>query len=368
MSGWQIAGMVALVALAVVGIALAKRPRRQREKITRLSAAQLGEIPQEEQALLEELYEKAQRDYLAVEHARTAVRDERLAASLARLQPLSARIMDYLGQHPQKIMLARKFIDYYQDRAAKLAAEYQELERTELRTAQVEETKQSIREMIASFEQAYTAAFEKLLTEKLLDVDAELRVMEQTLDAEGIERVKEPDAQAETAPAGTGAPDAGARGAEVPSAGVQDASDAGRQDDAQVAGTPGTGVPGASEADAPGWRGSGAARQTLAGAPWQHRPGIGRGRRIERRHDWAERAVIPLPLVSDVRRQRLVMGVLAILLGTFGAHKFYQGRIGMGLLYMAFCGTAIPTIVGFCEGIRYLTMPLERFYEKVYRP
>lgn len=354
MSGWQIAGMVALVALAVVGIALAKRPRRQREKITRLSAAQLGEIPQEEQALLEELYEKAQRDYLAVEHARTAVRDGRLAASLARLQPLSARIMDYLGQHPQKIMLARKFIDYYQDRAAKLAAEYQELERTELRTAQVEETKQSIREMIASFEQAYTAAFEKLLTEKLLDVDAELRVMEQTLDAEGIERVKEPDA--------------GARGAEVPRAGVQDASDAGRQDDAQAAGTPGTGVPGASEADAPGWRGSGAARQTLAGAPWQHRPGIGRGRRIERRHDWAERAVIPLPLVSDVRRQRLVMGVLAILLGTFGAHKFYQGRIGMGLLYMAFCGTAIPTIVGFCEGIRYLTMPLERFYEKVYRP
>ena len=328
MSGWQIAGMVALVALAVVGIALAKRPRHQREKITRLSAAQLGEIPQEEQALLEELYEKAQRDYLAVEHARTAVCDERLAASLARLQPLSARIMDYLGQHPQKIMLARKFIDYYQDRAAKLATEYQELERTELRTAQVEETKQSIREMIASFEQAYTAAFEKLLTEKLLDVDAELRVMEQTLDAEGIERVKEPDAQAETAPAGTGA----------------------------------------SEADAPGWRGSGAARQTLAGAPWQHRPGIGRGRRIERRHDWAERAVIPLPLVSDVRRQRLVMGVLAILLGTFGAHKFYQGRIGMGLLYMAFCGTAIPTIVGFCEGIRYLTMPLERFYEKVYRP
>ena len=153
----------------------------------------------------------------------------------------------------------------------------------------------------------------------------------------------------------------------MPSAGVQDASDAGRQD-AQAAGTPGTGVPGASEANAPGWRGSGAARQTLAGAPWQHRPGIGRGRRIERRHDWAERAVIPLPLVSDVRRQRLVMGVLAILLGTFGAHKFYQGRIGMGLLYMAFCGTAIPTIVGFCEGIRYLTMPLERFYEKVYRP
>ncbi|MGN0958826.1 MAG: TM2 domain-containing protein, partial [Selenomonas bovis] len=81
-----------------------------------------------------------------------------------------------------------------------------------------------------------------------------------------------------------------------------------------------------------------------------------------------ERTVIPVPLEADVRRQRIVMSVLAILLGTFGAHKFFQGRIGMGILYMVFCGTGIPTIVGLCEGIRYATMPLERFYEKVYRP
>ena len=40
----------------------------------------------------------------------------------------------------------------------------------------------------------------------------------------------------------------------------------------------------------------------------------------------------------------------------------------MGILYMVLCGTGIPTIVGLCEGIRYATMPLERFYEKVYRP
>lgn len=362
MSVWKIAGMaffvgalvaawqgsaaavggMTLAAIGCAGVVLARRPRMRAERIAALSAEQLAAVPAEEQALATELYEKAQRDYLAVEQARHAVKDERLARALAALQPVSARIMAYLRQHPEKIALARKFIDYYQDRAAQLAAEYQELEATGLATPQVEETKQHIREVVASFGQVYTASFEKLLTDKLLDVDAELKVMEQTLDAEGIERV--PAAQT----ADGASPEEQAQAGESVAAGA-----------AQTAG----------EAVPPGGapQTAGAAPQAPQGAPWQRHPGCGRGRRLAWRLP-EERTVIPVPLYDDVRRQRIVMSVLAILLGTFGAHKFFQGRIGMGILYMAFCGTGIPTIVGLCEGIRYATMPLERFYEKVYRP
>ncbi len=42
---------------------------------------------------------------------------------------------------------------------------------------------------------------------------------------------------------------------------------------------------------------------------------------------------------------------LAILLGTIGAHKFALGKTGMGVLYIVFCWTAIPTLAGFIEGI-----------------
>src|SRR5688500_4448219 len=39
-------------------------------------------------------------------------------------------------------------------------------------------------------------------------------------------------------------------------------------------------------------------------------------------------------------------GILAILLGGLGIHKFYLGKIGMGILYILFCWTYIPAIVG----------------------
>nr|WP_311773475.1 TM2 domain-containing protein [Listeria marthii] len=42
---------------------------------------------------------------------------------------------------------------------------------------------------------------------------------------------------------------------------------------------------------------------------------------------------------------------LALLLGTFGAHKFLVGKNGQGVLYVVFCWTGIPSIVSFIEGI-----------------
>lgn len=48
---------------------------------------------------------------------------------------------------------------------------------------------------------------------------------------------------------------------------------------------------------------------------------------------------------------KLVYTLLAILLGSLGAHKFYSGKILKGIIYLIFCWTYIPGIIGFIEGI-----------------
>ncbi len=42
--------------------------------------------------------------------------------------------------------------------------------------------------------------------------------------------------------------------------------------------------------------------------------------------------------------------------GGFGIHKFYLGAWGWGLIYLVFCWTYIPAVIGFIEGIRYLVL------------
>ena len=56
--------------------------------------------------------------------------------------------------------------------------------------------------------------------------------------------------------------------------------------------------------------------------------------------------------------------MFSILLGGLGIHHFYLGRIGLGVLYVIFCWTLVPAIVGFIEGIIYLSMSDAAFSAK----
>lgn len=68
--------------------------------------------------------------------------------------------------------------------------------------------------------------------------------------------------------------------------------------------------------------------------------------------------------VAASSRNKVAAGVLAILLGTFGVHKFYLGQTTQGILYLLFCWTGIPSLAGIIEGIIYLTMTDYAFAQK----
>ena len=67
----------------------------------------------------------------------------------------------------------------------------------------------------------------------------------------------------------------------------------------------------------------------------------------------------------DSGKSKIVAGFLAILFGGIGIHKFYLGRVLMGLVYLIFCWTFIPSLIAFIEGIIYLCMDDEKFHERV---
>lgn len=63
-------------------------------------------------------------------------------------------------------------------------------------------------------------------------------------------------------------------------------------------------------------------------------------------------------------KSKTTAGVLGILLGGVGAHKFYLGKTGKGIIYLLFCWTGIPGIIGLVEGIQYLAGSEESFQAK----
>jgi TM2 domain-containing membrane protein YozV len=53
--------------------------------------------------------------------------------------------------------------------------------------------------------------------------------------------------------------------------------------------------------------------------------------------------------MSAWQKDEVVGVLLALFLGTFGAHHFYLHKNGLGILYIIFCWTGVPTIISIVE-------------------
>lgn len=62
-------------------------------------------------------------------------------------------------------------------------------------------------------------------------------------------------------------------------------------------------------------------------------------------------------------KNRYIAAALAFFLGGLGAHKFYLGK-WIGIIYLLFCWTYIPSIIALIEGILYLVNGEEDFNRK----
>lgn len=289
-------------------------------KKNRTPQLDLTELEAERAQYLQENFDKATADYNYLEEAQGNISDRELTAQLRRLQRTAKSLLNHLEKNPERIALAYKFIDYYQDRAVKIVKQYQELEETHLSTDKIQDLKQRMKQTLAALDEAYQDQFEHILNDQIISADAELKVMEQQLNAEGIKTKT---------------------------------IDVGQVDE----------------------YGNVRIDTDLLDQPIKIEPprkffpqGMQRRRRGE-----VDASPIDdlLPFPEEDRPQivqtKLIQSALAIFLGSFGAHKFYQGKTLQGVIYFLLSWTLLPGLIGTLEGIRYLFMPVEDFYDQYVR-
>ena len=276
---------------------------------------ELNELEEERAQYLQENFDKATADFKFIEEARTKISDRELASQLNVMQRVAKNLLNHLEKHPERISLAYKFIDYYQDRAVKIVQQYQELESTQLSTEKVQDLKNRMKLTLSALHDAYSDQFEHVLNDQIISADAELKVMEQQLDAEGILR--------QTVDIG-----------EVDEYGNV-------RIDTDLLDNP------------------------LGGVDRKNLPVMGTRRKRKKSTSITERSeLFPEEERPQIVQRKLIQSALAIFLGSIGAHKFYQGKSFQGILYLIFCWTTFPTWIGFAEGIRYLFMPVDDFYKQ----
>ena len=115
-----------------------------------------------------------------------ALPEESISNKLDRLESICRKIFSYVEQHPNKLPQIRKLMSYYLPMTLKLVETYEQLENHRISTASIEESKAEIHSALDKINLAFENLFDKLLENDLMDLSADISVLETMLAQEGL--------------------------------------------------------------------------------------------------------------------------------------------------------------------------------------
>lgn len=176
---WNFFIDVALALGIFVSLTFLLKPR---EKI---GSVYVEGIPDGEE--LKKYLEDAREDFAAIETCKRKIRDPEVKTEVEKLNLTAEKIIAFLEENPEKIRLARQFIDYYQDTASSLLQKYVKLQDTNLSTNEVQKLKSETAKAVKTLNTVFEGQFQKLLRNEMMDMDAEIRLLQQTAKMENYD-------------------------------------------------------------------------------------------------------------------------------------------------------------------------------------
>lgn len=115
-----------------------------------------------------------------------SIKDVKISAQISHLETTTGKIIDAVVEKPAKLPQIRKFMNYYLPTTMKLLNAYDRMDATGATGTNIDSTKEKIEEMLGTVCVAFSRQLDALYGEEALDISADITVMEQMLQQEGI--------------------------------------------------------------------------------------------------------------------------------------------------------------------------------------
>ncbi len=115
-----------------------------------------------------------------------SIKDVKISAQISHLETTTGKIIDAVVEKPAKLPQIRKFMNYYLPTTMKLLNAYDRMDSTGASGANIDGTKEKIEEMLGTICVAFSRQLDALYGEEALDISADITVLEQMLQQEGI--------------------------------------------------------------------------------------------------------------------------------------------------------------------------------------
>ena len=149
----------------------------------KISGIDVEDLPGGEE--MQKLLDDAQEDIDDIYEAIGSIENDSVKMDAKTMYDTGMNILSYLKENPEKIKTARRFFTYYLDTAAKLLKRYVDFQDTGLRSEEVMEILGKTADSIPVMNKAFERQFTHLMEGELLDVEADIELLNSTLKMEG---------------------------------------------------------------------------------------------------------------------------------------------------------------------------------------
>ncbi|MDO5690562.1 MAG: 5-bromo-4-chloroindolyl phosphate hydrolysis family protein [Tissierellia bacterium] len=172
----------AILGLGVfAGLASLKLPKGEAEP-KKLNTIKITALPEAEdmKVLMNDAYE----DLIDIQRGYRAAKHENIKTNAEKLYHTGVSIFEHLRKNPDKIRQARRYMTYYLDTAAGIMNKYRSFIETGLNTEETAKVYEQTNSALVTLNEAFNRQFVRLMQNDLMGIEAEIKVLKQTLEAE----------------------------------------------------------------------------------------------------------------------------------------------------------------------------------------
>jgi 5-bromo-4-chloroindolyl phosphate hydrolysis protein len=173
--GWAAFGGAASLIAGLLIFAPAKTRKPHRIEMHGVTQSDLEEALALGTAKVEELKE-----------ATAQIRSKEVRSKAEDVADLAHRIIEDVEKDPRDLKRARQFLNYYMDTTIKIVRRYVSLSEQGVRSAEIRASMRKVEEVLDTLKSAFARQLAILFEDDVMDLDAELEVLERTIKLEGL--------------------------------------------------------------------------------------------------------------------------------------------------------------------------------------
>jgi 5-bromo-4-chloroindolyl phosphate hydrolysis protein len=130
------------------------------------------------------LMEEGEKDLSSIKTVIDTSKDPQIKIKAQSVYREGAKIIEYIKKNPAKAVMARRFFNYYLDRANEILKKYSNLLSAGIETDRLKSLKEKTFSALESISKGMVLQFSRLISSEVIDIEADIKLLESTIRME----------------------------------------------------------------------------------------------------------------------------------------------------------------------------------------